>query len=82
MPLGTLDKCVRILAELGRGIPTRHVSELAELADLPRSTAYRYVSALRSLRLVEADDELGGYRLGDRILELADRITPATRCTR
>ena len=47
------------------------VSEIAEILDLPRSTAYRYVSALKSYRLVEEAPDGSGYRLGRRILELA-----------
>ncbi len=71
MLLNTLEKCIRILTLFSIESPVLQVSEIAEILDLPRSTAYRYVSALRSHRLVEEAPNGGGYRLGSRISELA-----------
>ena len=58
-PLGTLEKCVQILT-LFSDSPVLQVSEIAAKMKQPRSTAYRYVAALRANHLVEeADAGLG-----------------------
>ena len=69
-PLGTLEKCVQILT-LFADSPILQVSEIAEKMSQPRSTAYRYVAALKAHLLVEEVDSGPGYRLGPKILELA-----------
>jgi len=69
-PLGTLEKCVQILT-LFSDSPVLQVSEIAEKMGQPRSTAYRYVAALRANHLVEEAEDGPGYRLGPKILELA-----------
>ena len=69
--LNTLEKCVRILTLFSEASPTLTVGEIAERLQLPRSSAYRYVSALRAHRLVEPTPDGEGFRLGTRILELA-----------
>ncbi len=68
--LNTLEKCVRILTLFTETTPVLGVAEIAERLELPRSTAYRYISALRAHRFLE-EAPGGGYRLGGRILELA-----------
>jgi len=69
-PLNTLEKCVQILTLLSES-PQLQVAEIARELGLPRSTAYRYVAALRSHHLVDEASEGPGYRLGTKILELA-----------
>ena len=69
-PLHTLEKCVRILTALSESARLE-VAEIAAQLDLPRSTAYRYIAALRSHHLVDEAEEGSGYRLGTKILELA-----------
>ncbi len=69
-PLGTLEKCVQILT-LFSDSPVLQVSEIAEKMGQPRSTAYRYVAALKAHHLVEEADDGPGYQLGPKILELA-----------
>ena len=69
-PLNTLEKCVQILTLLSESPPLQ-VAEIARELDLPRSTAYRYIAALRSHHLVEEAADGPGYRLGTKILELA-----------
>jgi len=69
-PLGTLEKSVQILT-LFADSPVLQVSEIAEKMGQPRSTAYRYVAALKALLLVEEVSDGPGYRLGPKILELA-----------
>ena len=51
--------------------PVLEVAEIAERLHLPRSTAYRYISALKAHNFVEESPNGSGYRLGARILELA-----------
>ena len=72
--LGTLEKCVQILTLFGDVTPTLTVAEIAETMGLPRSTAYRYVGALKAHGLVEEDPDGGGYRLGAKILDLAASV--------
>lgn len=69
--LNTLEKCVRILTLFSEASPTLHVADIADRLHLPRSTAYRYISALRKHQLLEETPDGTGYRLGGRILELA-----------
>lgn len=69
-PLGTLEKCVQILT-LFADSPVLQVTEIAEKMGQPRSTAYRYVAALKAHHLVEEMPSGPGYRLGPKILELA-----------
>lgn len=55
----------------GEASPTLTVAEIAERLQLPRSSAYRYVSALRDHHLLEATPDGNAFRLGTMILELA-----------
>jgi len=68
--LNTLEKCVQILTLFGEATQTLTVAEIAKIMDLPRSTAYRYIAALRTHGLIELDPEIGGHRLGMKILDL------------
>jgi len=69
-PLNTLEKSIQILTLISES-PKLQVSEIARRLGLPRSTAYRYIAALRSHHLVEEAVDGRGYRLGTKILELA-----------
>ncbi|MEW5825591.1 MAG: IclR family transcriptional regulator [Candidatus Bipolaricaulota bacterium] len=69
--MNTLEKCVRILTLFTETTPVLGVAEIAERLELPRSTAYRYISALKAHRFVEEVPGSAGYRLGGRILEMA-----------
>lgn len=69
-PLNTLEKCVQILTLLSESSQLQ-VAEIARQLNLPRSTAYRYIAALRSHHLVDEAAAGYGYRLGTKILELA-----------
>jgi DNA-binding IclR family transcriptional regulator len=73
-PGGTrvLDRSLAMLFELGDADRPLPITELARLADLPSSTAYRLVDELEGHGLIERDD--GGLGLGLRLLELARRI--------
>lgn len=73
-PLGTLEKCVQILT-LFSDSPVLQVSEIAKKMGQPRSTAYRYVAALKATHLVQEAGDGPGYRLGPKILELATTMS-------
>jgi len=73
-PLGTLGKCVTILTLLADS-PSLTVAEIAEQMNLPRSTAYRYVAALKAHLLVEESEQGHGYGLGPKVLELASTMS-------
>ena len=69
--MNTLETCVKILTLFTDEEPTLQIGAIAEMLDLPRSTTYRYIAALRAHRLVEESPDGKGIRLGSRILELA-----------
>lgn len=50
------------------------MSDIAHGVQLPISTTYRYVSALRQVGLVEEADTTGMYHLGTMILDLARNV--------
>ena len=73
--LSTLEKCVRILTLFRTVSPVMNVSDIAAHLGLPKSTAYRYLAALKRHGLIEDDVRTGDYRLGPKILELARSIS-------
>ena len=74
--LNTLKKCVDILTLFADFGPELNVVEIAERLHLPKSTVYRYVSALRTHGLLEEDIRRAGYyHLGMKLLHLARSVT-------
>jgi len=69
--LTTLEKCVNILSLFAQATPTLSVYDIAERLDLPKSTVYRYLSALKHHDLLEEDTKPGNYRLGRKVIEWA-----------
>jgi len=69
--LSTLERCVQILTLFDDATPRLSVEEISARLGLPKSTVYRYVSALKKHRLISEDSRPGTYRLGTRILTLA-----------
>jgi len=69
--LTTLEKCVNILSLFAQATPTLNASDIAERLNLPQSTVYRYLSALKQHDLREEDSTPGNYRLGRKVIELA-----------
>ena len=69
--LTTLEKCVNILSLFTPATPTLTVYDIAERLNLPKSTAYRYLSALKHHKLLQEDTTPGSYRLGHKVIELA-----------
>ena len=69
--LTTLEKCVNILSLFAPATPTLNVYDIAERLDLPKSTVYRYLSALKHHELLQEDTTPGYYRLGGKVIELA-----------
>lgn len=69
--LGTLEKGLNILSLFDKDYPVMSIPQIAARSNLPESTAYRYVATLKSQGLIEEDTKSGYYRLGLKILELA-----------
>ena len=67
----TLAKGVNILALFDKDHSVMNVPEIAARSNLPESTAYRYIATLKSQGWIMADTRPGHYRLGLKVLELA-----------
>ncbi len=76
--MNTLEKFVNILTLFTEGTPIMSVPEIAMSLQLPTSTAYRYVSALKRARLIEEVAGTNGYSLGTKLLELARAVPKKT----
>lgn len=76
--MNTLDKFVNILTLFTEGTPVMSVPEIALSLQLPTSTAYRYVSALKQAGLIEEATGTDVYSLGTKILELARAVPKKT----
>lgn len=72
--LSTLEKGFNILSLFDKDHPIMSISEVASRLSLPQSTVYRYIATLKSSGLVEEDTKPGCYRLGLKILELAQAV--------
>lgn len=74
-PPGTqvIDRAAQLLVLVLEGEDGRGVGELAEEAQLPKSTASRLLSALERHGLVEQDGPRGRFRAGPALLRFAHR---------
>ncbi len=72
--LSTLEKCVQILTLFTETTPRLSVEEISTRLGIPKSTVYRYLSALKKHRLIAEDTRPGFYCLGDGILPLARAV--------
>lgn len=69
-----VDRALALLEALaGAGPAGAPLAELAEQADVNKSTAYRALSTLRLRGFADQDDVSGFYRLGPAAYELGDR---------
>lgn len=73
-----MERVLRILEAFDAHNPVLTASDIARRADLPVTTAYRLVSELLELRLLERT-EGRGIRVGVRIWELATRSSRVMR---
>ncbi len=69
--LSTLEKCMRILTLFNEATPRLSTEEISARVELPKSTVYRYLAALRKHHLIAEDSHPGTYRLGEGLLALA-----------
>ena len=67
----TLAKGLSILTLFDKDHSVMNIPEIAARSNLPESTTYRYVATLKSQGLIMGDTRPGYYRLGLRIIELA-----------
>lgn len=63
-PLRAVDRVCDILDILANSPSGSTLTEVAEEADLPKSSVFRYLAALEARHYVARDDEDGFYRLG------------------
>ncbi|WP_087871996.1 IclR family transcriptional regulator [Arthrobacter globiformis] len=70
-----VDRVVRVIAAFPAGATVLQLSELAERADLPLTTAHRLVRQLAAHGLLETSPG-GSVRLGLRLWELVNRNSP------
>lgn len=70
-----VDRVVRVIAAFPEGVTVLPLSELADRADLPLSTAHRLVRQLAGHGLLELGSG-GSVRLGLRLWELVNRNSP------
>jgi len=63
-PIRAVERVCDILDVLQRSRDGASLSDVAEVTGLPKSSAYRYLSALEVRRYVERDAASGSYRLG------------------
>ena len=80
--LSTLEKCVQILNLFTEAAPRLSVDDISARLGIPKSTVYRYLTALKKHRLIAEDSHPGIYRLGEGLLVLArgvvKRLKPTT----
>ncbi len=69
--LSTLEKCVQILNLFTEAAPRLSVDDISARLGIPKSTVYRYLTALKKHRLIAEDSHPGTYRLGEGLLVLA-----------
>jgi DNA-binding IclR family transcriptional regulator len=70
-----VDRVVRVISAFPAGVSSLQLSELADRAGIPLSTAHRLVRQLAAHGLLEAGDG-GTVRLGLRLWELVNRNSP------
>lgn len=70
---GAVEKSYLVLDTLPANGGVIRLAEVARRAGLPKSTAHRILNLLTSLRLADKQDN--GYRLGTRIIDLADQAS-------
>ncbi|MBT2549049.1 IclR family transcriptional regulator [Arthrobacter sp. ISL-65] len=70
-----VDRVVRVIAAFPAGVTVLQLSELAERAELPLTTAHRLVRQLAAHGLLETSPG-GSVRLGLRLWELVNRNSP------
>jgi DNA-binding IclR family transcriptional regulator len=70
-----VDRVVRVIAAFPEGVTVLPLSELAERAELPLSSAHRLVRQLADHSLLDVG-EGGSVQLGLRLWELVNRNSP------
>lgn len=82
-PLRAVDRVCDILDILANSSEGVSLTEVADGADLPKSSAFRYLTALEARRYVMRDAESGAFRLGlafrPQNTRAVDRLTSLAR---
>lgn len=66
----TVERALDILLCFTQDQPTLTLTQIAERADLHKSTVHRLLATLEGKQFVRRDDESGAYRLGIKLVEL------------
>jgi len=74
MAITTLEKVVSILRLFAGDASSLSIPDIAGALELPTSTVYRYIAALKKTELIEESDIAGTYHLGEMILRLARNV--------
>lgn len=72
VPTQTIERAGLILSAFRAEQPRLTLAALARRLELSQSTVYRYAATLVACGLLEHDERHGGYRLGPRVIELAN----------
>jgi IclR family KDG regulon transcriptional repressor len=73
----SLQKAMHILFHMGQNGPEMRLAEIASGLQMNKTTAYRLLSALEKLDLVQRDPESERYRLGMKLYELGSKAVRA-----
>ena len=67
-------KGIELLFLFSESEPTLALADISARLNLPRSSAYRFVSTLKKVGLLAQDSESRRYRLGSRLLALRGAV--------
>ena len=70
----SVEKAFRILFTFTVDTPEQTLSEIVRKTGLNKTTAYRYLSSLMQLGMIQKDSQNGRYQLGLRLYELGNRV--------
>ena len=74
----SVERVCDILDLLLKSPRTVSLSQIAEVTDVPKSSAWRYLAVLESRRYVERDADTGDYRLGMAFVPVSSSLTLLT----
>ena len=78
----SLEKAIDILFAFSRGTSYLTIENIASMADMPKSTCYRFVNTLKKKGLIEFDPDVFKYKLGVRLLKLESAIQKSLNITK
>lgn len=70
----SLSKGIDILFTFTHQKPLLTIDDISSMVRMPKSTCYRFLSTLKSKKMIELDSVSGKYRLGTRVLRLESAV--------